>query len=91
MVFIVFPQIACRRSIACLHNRRFTALCQYRRFTALMREYETGSARLCWRIEQVAHGVAENQILLDLLRGRPESFGAPLLDVRCGALATSGE
>lgn len=41
-------------------------------------------AHQCWRIEQVAQGAADNQILLDLLRGRPGSFGAPFLDVRCG-------
>ena len=41
-------------------------------------------ARQRWRIEQVAQRAADNQILLDLLRGRPGSFGAPLLNVRCG-------
>jgi len=35
-------------------------------------------------VEQIAQRAADNQILLDLLRGRPWSLGAPLLNVRCG-------
>jgi hypothetical protein len=42
-------------------------------------------ARQRRRIEKVTQSPADNQILLDLLRGRSGSICAPLLNVRCGS------